>query len=65
MSKLKGRPATILLSLTPPVWDAPTRELGGVTWTYVSYEQLAERLRLAASELTAASTDPTGGSPAN
>jgi hypothetical protein len=53
ISKLKSDCASILLSLTPPLWDGPTRTLGGRTWTYVSYQELAERLRRAGAELEA------------
>ncbi len=44
-------PAPILLSLSPPEWDGPARMLGGYSWFYVGYQDLARGLERAAGRL--------------
>jgi hypothetical protein len=54
--KFEGqKPRLVLLSLTPPAWGAQTwTSPGGHEWTWMSYEQLADRLRPTLREVTAA-----------
>ncbi|MEU6541626.1 hypothetical protein [Streptomyces sp. NPDC047000] len=54
--KFEGQnPCLELLSLTPPVWgEQAWASPGGHRWTWMSYEQLADRLRPAVAEVAAA-----------
>ena len=51
VKKLADGAAPILLSLSPPEWDGPARTLGGYSWVYVSYQDLACGLERAADRL--------------
>jgi len=55
LAQLAGDVAPILLSLSPPAWDGPASTLGGYSWVYVSYPDLARRLKPAADRLLRAS----------
>ncbi|MEV7150489.1 hypothetical protein AB0O05_28800 [Streptomyces sp. NPDC093084] len=53
-------PHLVLLSLSPPSWgELPWTSPGGLEWTWLSYEQLAERLRPTIAEVAA--VDSYGG----